>query len=91
MVQDKGATTPQQQNAGLGAGAILSIGGIAALVVFMAQNTQDVTVHFLAFKFTWPLWLLILVSSLIGALVWFGAGVLRRHRRRVRRREERRE
>jgi uncharacterized integral membrane protein len=89
MVQDKGATT-QQQNARLGAGAIASIGGLAALVVFMAQNTQDVTVHFLVFKFTWPLWLLILVSALIGAVVWFGAGVLRRHRRRERRREDRR-
>jgi hypothetical protein len=36
-------------------------------------------------------WLLILVAALFGALVWFGLGVLRRHRRRVERREERRD
>ena len=77
-------------NARLGGGAIASLTGVGLLVIFMIQNTQDVTLHFLFWSFTWPLWLLILVSALVGALVWFGLGVMRRHRRRKARREDRR-
>lgn len=75
----------------LGGGAIASLAGLGALVIFMSQNTEDVTVQFLGWEFTWPVWLLVLVSALIGALVWFGAGVVRRHRRRVERRASRRD
>lgn len=74
----------------LGAGAIASITGVGLLVVFMVQNTEKVRLDFLFWHFTWSLWLLILVSALVGAFVWFGFGVLRRHRRRKERREERR-
>jgi len=81
----------QQQGMRLSGGAIASLGGVAALVIFMSQNTEDVTVQFLGWEFTWPVWLLTLVSALIGALVWFGLGVLRRHRRRSDRRDERRD
>ena len=81
----------QQQGMRLSGGAIASLGGVAALVIFMSQNTEDVTVQFLGWEFTWPVWLLVLVSALIGALVWFGLGVLRRHRRRGDRRDERRD
>ena len=42
-------------------------------------------------NFTWPVWLLSLVMALVGALVWFGLGVLRRHRRRKERRADRRD
>jgi len=42
---------------------------------------------FLFWSFTWPLWLFTLVSALAGALVWFGLGVLRQHRRRTARRD----
>jgi len=95
MVQQGGdlgsAPAGDRQGLRLGGGAIASLSGLAVLVVFMVQNTDDVTVKFLVWKFTWPVWLLILVSAAIGALVWFGMGVLRRHRRRKGRREERRE
>jgi uncharacterized integral membrane protein len=74
----------------LGAGAIASLVGVALLVVFMVQNTERVTLSFLFWDFTWPLWLLTVVAALVGALVWFGAGVVRRHRRRTDRRAERR-
>jgi uncharacterized integral membrane protein len=46
--------------------------------------------HFLFLTFTWPLWLYTIVTALFGALVWFGLGVIRRHRRRKDRREDRR-
>lgn len=74
----------------LGAGAIASLSGGALLLIFMLQNRNKVGIDFLFWSFTWPLWLVILVSALIGAFVWFGLGVLRRHRRRKERREERR-
>jgi uncharacterized integral membrane protein len=73
-----------------GGAALASLGGLAVLVIFMVQNTDDVTVEFLFWDFTWPVWLLALVAALVGALVWLGLGVLRRHRRRKGRREERR-
>jgi uncharacterized integral membrane protein len=57
----------------------------------MIQNTEDVTVDFLFWGFTWPVWLLTLVAAVVGALVWLGLGVLRRHRRRKDRRAERRD
>jgi uncharacterized integral membrane protein len=76
--------------AALSGGAIATLGGLGLLVVFMFQNTEDVTVTLLFFEFTWPLWLVVLLSAVIGALVWFGLGVLRRHRRRKERREDRR-
>ena len=85
-----------QENSGdsgrrhLTGGAITSIGGLALLAIFMIQNTDDVKLDFLFWHFTWPLWLLTLVSAVAGAFVWFGLGVLRRHRRRVERRRERR-
>jgi uncharacterized integral membrane protein len=96
MVQATGddSTSPEadgQQGLRLGGGAIASLAGGGALAVFMGQNTDDVTVKFLGWEFTWPVWLLVLISALIGALVWFGLGVLRRHRRRVARRASRRD
>ena len=79
----------QQSSGGLSGGAIASLSGIAVLVVFIVQNTEDVRFHFLWLDFTWPLWLYTIVVALFGALVWFGLGVIRRHRRRKERREDR--
>jgi uncharacterized integral membrane protein len=75
----------------IGGGAIASIIGIGALVAFIVQNTDDVRLDFLFWHFTWPVWLLTIVSAALGALVWFGLGVMRRHRRRKERREDRRD
>jgi uncharacterized integral membrane protein len=55
----------------------------------MVQNTEAVTLQFLFWQFTWPLWLFTLVVAALGSLVWIGLGVLRRHRRRVARRDAR--
>ena len=67
-------------------GAIASLTGLGVLIIFMIQNTEDVTLHFLIWDFTWPLWLFTIVVAVFGAIVWFGLGVLRRHRRRKARR-----
>ena len=74
----------------LGGGAIASLVGVGLLLVFMIQNTENIRLKFLVWSFTWPLWFLTLASALLGALVWFGLGVMRRHRRRRDRRQDRR-
>lgn len=62
-------------------GAIIAIIAIAALVIFMVQNTEKIRVHFLVWHFSVSIWLLILIGVLIGGVAWFGLGVIRRHRR----------
>jgi len=74
----------------LGTGVIASLTGVGLLLIFMIQNTEDVRLDFLFWSFTWPLWLFTLVVALLGALAWIGLGVVRRHRRRKARREDRR-
>jgi uncharacterized integral membrane protein len=74
----------------LGGGAIASLTGVGVLLIFVFQNTDDVRFHFLSLDFTWPIWLYTIVVAVFGALVWFGLGVIRRHRRRKARRAERR-
>jgi uncharacterized integral membrane protein len=75
----------------LSAGLVATLVGIGLIVVLMVQNTQDVTLHLLFWDVTWPLWLYTPVVAVLGALVWIGLGVLRRHRRRVARRADRRD
>jgi uncharacterized integral membrane protein len=74
----------------LSGGAIASLVGVALLVVFVAQNTERIRLHFLFWSFSWPLWLYTIVVAAVGALIWFGLGVMRRHRRRKERRDDRR-
>jgi uncharacterized integral membrane protein len=73
----------------LSGGVIASLVGVGVLLIFIVQNTDDVKFDFLWIDFTWPLWLYTIVVALCGALVWFGLGVMRRHRRRVERRDDR--
>jgi uncharacterized integral membrane protein len=87
----QGGDGSDRTSARLGAGAIASLVGAGLLVIFMVQNTEDVTLNFLFLSFTWPLWFFSLAMALVGALVWFGLGVMRRHRRRAARREGRRD
>ena len=82
-------TSTASNNARLSGGALAALTGGGLLVVFMAQNTENVTLNFLFWSFTWPLWLLTLVTAVLGSILWIGLGVLRRHRRRVARREAR--
>ena len=82
--------SPQANGRRLGGGAIASLTGVGLLVIFMFQNTEDVRLDFLFWHFTWPLWAVTLAAAVLGALVWFGLGVMRRHRRRKERRQDRR-
>jgi uncharacterized integral membrane protein len=80
----------QQASRRLGGGAIASLIGLAVLVIFVIQNRARIKIDFLFWSFIWPLWLYTIVIAVFGALVWFGLGVIRRHRRRKERREYRR-
>ena len=93
MVQESPSdnTRPPAQGRQLGGGAIASLSGVGLLLIFMIQNTQRVQLDFLFWSFTWPLWLFTLASAFLGALVWLGLGVMRRHRRRKERRRARRD
>jgi uncharacterized integral membrane protein len=93
MVQQSsgGSGAVQEQKLRLSGGVIASLTGAVLLVIFMIQNTDRITLHFLFWSFTWPLWLFTFLMALVGALVWFGIGVMRRHRRRNARRDDRRE
>ena len=92
MAQGSPSDSPRPPAEGrrLGGGAIASLTGVGLLVIFMIQNTERVRLDFLFWHFTWPLWLLTMASAILGALVWFGLGVMRRHRRRKERRQARR-
>jgi uncharacterized integral membrane protein len=82
---------PAEGGGRLSGGVIASLFGLAVLAIFIVQNTDDVRFTFLWVQFTWPLWLYTIVVAVIGALIWFGLGVVRRHRRREERRDDRRD
>jgi len=81
----------QQARRRLGSGAIASLIALAVLVIFVIQNRMRIRIDFLGWSFIWPLWLYTIVTAVFGALVWFGLGVMRRHRRRKERRANRRD
>jgi uncharacterized integral membrane protein len=83
-------TVETKERRRLSGGAITSIIAAAVLLIFIFQNTAHINMHFLWLHFSWPLWLYTIVVAVVGAAVWFGLGVMRRHRRRVDRREARR-
>ena len=87
MAQQDEAQQASQRPTG---GMIVSLVGLAVLVVFAIQNRVHVKIRFLFWSFIWPLWVYTIVTAVFGALVWFGWGVMRRHRRRKGRRENRR-
>jgi uncharacterized integral membrane protein len=93
MVQESPSDSarPPSEGRRLSGGAIASLSGVGLLLIFMIQNTERVRLEFLFWNFTWPLWLLTMASALLGAIVWLGLGVMRRHRRRKERRQARRD
>jgi uncharacterized integral membrane protein len=69
----------RRRSSGLIAAGVL----VAALVVFVMQNTQDVEVTVFFWTFTGPLWLILLVSIVVGlAALELATTFLRRRRER---------
>ena len=65
---------------GLAAAVLL----VVALIFFVVQNGDDVAFEWLVFDMTCPLWVLILVSAVAGAVLNEVFGFVRRRRRRRR-------
>ena len=86
-----GPTPAPATRAGLSGGLVSTLLGGGLLLLFVLQNRNEVQFAFLGWSFTWPLWLYTIVTATLGAVLWIGLGVLRRHRRRVARREDRRD
>ena len=65
-------------------GPRLIIAGVALLaaVLFMVQNNNRVRTEFLFFNFRARLWVVIVVSVLLGALLGQAVGLLRRRSRK---------
>lgn len=54
---------------------------VIGFAIFVAQNTEDTQFEFLTFNFTWPLWLVLVIVFVLGALAGQGLLWLRRRRR----------
>ena len=91
MAQQGETQGARQSNGQLSGGMITSLVGLAVLLVFVLENRMRIKIRFLFWHFVWPLWVYTIVIAVFGALAWFGMGVVRRHRRRKERRENRRD
>jgi len=89
MGQQGEAQQARQAGRRLTGGIITSLAGLAVLLVFIIENRMRIKIRFLFWHFIWPLWIYTIVIAVFGALAWFGLGVMRRHRRRMERRENR--
>src|SRR4051794_9135532 len=76
---------------GVSGGLVATLAGGGLLVVFMVQDTDPVTLKFLFWSFTWPLWVFTLTVAILRANGWLGLGGPPRHRPRVARRDARRD
>ncbi len=82
---------PQSGGGSRGVNGWLIGGGILAalLIVFIVQNTTDTQFSFLFWSFTLPLWLVLVITALVGFVIGQFALLWRRHKRRKARRDGR--
>lgn len=74
----------EYSESGLGIGAIVAGIVVVVAVIFALQNSDDTTMEFLFFKATVPLSVVIVVSMILGAVIGWFVGVMRRRRKRNR-------
>ncbi len=81
MADDSEIRTEPERRSRAGLLALVLV--VVALVVFVVQNTADVEVTWLVFDASAPLWFVIVVSAVAGALLSeIAAFAVRRSRRR---------
>jgi uncharacterized integral membrane protein len=72
----------REARAGVPWGAILLLIWAVALIIFSVQNAESATVEFLAWDWSMPVALLVMISALVTLFVTaIGAAVYRRRRR----------
>jgi uncharacterized integral membrane protein len=76
--RDVDANAGKKQSAGLVIAGIIVI----AIAIFVAQNAEDVPVQFLFLNGEVPLWVIIIVSLVLGAILWQVALYMRRRQKR---------
>jgi len=65
-------------------GLIIAIVVIAVAGIFIFQNTDDTNVEFLFLSGRAPLYVVIVISMILGALLgWIGSAIRRRRKRRI--------
>ena len=62
---------------------------VVALIFFVVQNGDEVAFSWLVFDMTGPLWVVIVVAAVAGAILGEAIGFLRRRRQRGRQRNRR--
>jgi uncharacterized integral membrane protein len=79
VYEKRGDAEPLEKKEGfaIGGGTIGFIVVAAVIVIFVAQNTNDVSVDFLFFNGEWPLWLVVvavialtLLAERLGLWIW---------------------
>lgn len=65
-------------------GLVAAVLLVVALIFFVVQNGDDVAFEWLVFDMTGPLWVVILVAAVAGAVINEVFGFVRRRRRRRR-------
>lgn len=75
LLPDQPSTTDQIRR--FGPPAVLAL----VAFLFIVQNTRAVSFTFLWFDFRWPLWIMLVVFMLVGAVVSYGVARRRRNRR----------
>ena len=74
-----------------GYGKLIAAAVVGVLIlIFVLQNTQDLKFKFLFWDFTWPAWLMLVITLLIGFAIGFLVSALlrRRKKRELRRRSQ---
>ncbi len=72
-----------------GYGKLIAAAVVAIIIlIFILQNTRDLQFSFLFWDFTWPAWLMLVITLLIGFVIGFLVSALlrRRKKREMRRR-----
>lgn len=66
-------------------GLVLGVVVIVAIVLLIVQNGRSARLSWLAFHFSCPLWIMLLLTAAAGAVVWEAVKAASRRARRVRR------
>jgi len=74
---DRKGRVRRTRTSGIWIGLIIGAIFLALLIVFIAQNSSEATVHFLGWSGQFPLWLAILFAALAGMLLVAVPGTVR--------------